>query len=81
MRTIVTIFLLLSACSSSQTVKDASSPATVSNPDSETAMTEMCVEENLGMFRFSRAYIEEFCRKIKAQGELICLRFTHATKD
>lgn len=72
--------LLLAACSGAST-----SPSAEEKPappiDSPEAHMEMCVQEHLGLFRFSRAYLEEFCPQLKSQLELVCMRFTHTTKD
>ena len=56
-------------------------PEVVPDPESAEARLEMCIEENIGVFRFSRAYLEGFCPSLKTQTELICLRFVHATKE
>jgi hypothetical protein len=47
----------------------------------EAAQQKMCVEENIGMLRFSRKVLEEFCPKLKTGFELTCMRFAHSTKD
>jgi hypothetical protein len=45
------------------------------------ALQKMCIEENIGLLRFSRTTLEEFCPKLKSPIELTCLRFLHSTKD
>jgi len=39
------------------------------------------MEENIGVLRFSRSYLDEFCPSLKTQAELTCFRFVHATKE
>lgn len=74
------ILLLLSSCAS---ISGSSSDSEAENLDvgSEAAQTQMCVEENIGVFRFSRAYLKDYCPTLKSQLELVCLRFVHATKE
>jgi hypothetical protein len=71
--------LVLSSCASMSTPPSAEDAQL--DPNSETAQKQMCIEENLGVFRFSRAYLEDFCPSLKSQLELVCLRFTRATKE
>ena len=81
MRKLLPLLVLLTACAGSQPAKDTTVPTAVADANSEAAVKEMCVEENVGLFRFARAYLEEYCPKLKTQTELTCFRFTHATKD
>ena len=69
---------LLAACSSARPVSEA---LVLADPNSPAAQKEMCVEENIGVFRFSRAALEDFCPRIGSQFELICFRFVHGTKE
>src|SRR4051812_2565358 len=78
MKKIIPLLLLLSACSSAK-LSEPEKP--VPPIDSAEAQKEMCVEDHVGLFRYSRAYMEEFCPSIKSQLELICLRFVHPTKE
>lgn len=71
------LIALLSACSASKAVPEA--PAfDAASPE---AQKEMCVEENIGVLRFSRGYLDEFCPQLKTQTELTCFRFVHGTKE
>ncbi len=79
MRKLLLLLPLLAACSATPpspekvpTTTDASAAAT---------QKEMCVEENVGLLRFSRNYLEEFCPTLKTQFELTCFRFVQATKE
>ncbi len=75
----LSLAFVLTACSSVGSVaeEDSANP----DPGSEAAQTQMCTDENVGVFRFSRSYLKEFCPKLKSQYELICLRFVHSTKE
>lgn len=75
---ILMMALLLSSCAS-LTSSDENGPE--AEPGSEAAQTQMCINENIGVFRFSRSYLKEFCPQLKTQYELICLRFVHSTKE
>lgn len=77
MKILFAALFVLSACASEP---PAPIPATV-DTTSEAVQKEMCVEENIGVLRFSRAYLEEFCPGLKTQTELTCFRFVHATKE
>lgn len=81
MRALAAAFLFcLTACSGTPAkLSEADSVTMDANP--EAAQKLMCVEEHLGLFRHTRAHMEELCPGIKGQFELICLRFTHNTKD
>lgn len=68
---------LLTACAA----KPAAEPVFELDTDSEAVQNQMCIEENIGVFRFSRAYLEEFCPTLKSQLELVCLRFVRGTKE
>lgn len=70
---------LLTACSGAKSKSDVEAP--IPDINSPAAQSEMCVEEHLGVLRFSRAYLAEFCPSIKTQLELICFRFVHPTKE
>jgi hypothetical protein len=77
MKTIISLLFLLTACASAP---PAPIPVTV-DTGSEVVQKEMCVEENIGVLRFSRSYLEEFCPSMKTQSELTCFRFVHGTKE
>ncbi|HEY8280391.1 MAG TPA: hypothetical protein VIH99_12255 [Bdellovibrionota bacterium] len=79
MKIFLALLLLLSACSTAETKPD---PASANlDPNSEEAQRKMCIDEHIGVFRFSRAYLEQFCPSLKSQLELTCFRFVHATKE
>jgi len=77
MKIYFTLLLLLSACASEPPVLIPPTTDTTS----ETVQREMCVEENIGVLRFSRGYLESFCPGLRTQSELTCFRFVHATKE
>lgn len=79
MKKILSLCLLLTACAGNSVMSEPERPAL--DVSSEGAQKEMCVEENVGILRFSRAYLEEFCPTMKTQTELTCFRFVHATKE
>jgi hypothetical protein len=80
MRKLFPLALLLLAGCSSMPSAESNVPAS-DDPNSPAAQKEMCVEENIGVLRFSRGYLEEFCPQLKTQFELTCFRFLHATKE
>jgi hypothetical protein len=77
MKLLVGVFFLITAC--------VSEPRAPISPNTDTAseavQREMCVEENIGVLRFSRSFLEKFCPGLKSQTELTCFRFVHATKE
>jgi hypothetical protein len=77
MKTFFAALFLLTACASAP---PAPIPVTT-DTGSEVVQKEMCVEENIGVLRFSRGYLEEFCPSMKTQSELTCFRFVHGTKE
>lgn len=79
MKKLLPLLFVLAACSAAKTAPE--SAPTVTDPNSVAAQQEMCIEENVGVLRFSRSYLEEFCPQLKTQTELTCFRFVHATKE
>ena len=79
MKKLLFTLVLLSSCSGSPATSTPGVPAF--DPSSDSAQKEMCVEENIGVFRFSRTYLEEFCPSLRSPLELTCFRFVHATKE
>jgi hypothetical protein len=75
---LIPLLFLVTACAS---LPGSSEPAPGIDASSDAAQKEMCVEENIGVFRFSRGYLEDFCPTLKSQFELTCFRFVHATKE
>lgn len=72
--------LLLPACSAVQNTPGNFEQVSFEN-DPAGAQKLMCVEENIGLTRHSRAYLEQFCPEIKHQLELVCFRFVRNTKE
>ena len=72
---------LLSSCSGIDAKKSKYAYPAFGEVSADGAQQKMCVEENSGMLRFSRKVMEDFCPKLKSSFELICLRFSHSTKD
>ncbi len=72
--------LLLSGCSAVTKTPDNFDTVTFDS-DAAGAQKLMCVEENIGLTRHDRSYLEGFCPEIKGQLELVCFRFVRNTKD
>ena len=72
--------VLLAGCSTvSKAPSDFENVSLDSDP--ELAQKLMCIEENIGITRHSRAHLEQFCPEIKTQLELVCFRFVRNWKD
>jgi hypothetical protein len=70
----------LTGCSGGQVAPTAFEVANFDS-DPELAQKLMCIEENTGITRHSRAYLEQFCPQIKTQLELVCFRFIRNWKE
>lgn len=79
MKKLLPLLLLLSACSSVAPAPEKVAPEV--DASSDASQQEMCIEENIGVLRFSRSYLEKFCPSLKTQTELTCFRFVQGTKE
>lgn len=77
---LLSILMTLASCASSNGQPDSYEKLGLET-DPEAAQKLMCIEENVGITRHSRAYLEKFCPEIRSQLELICFRFIRNTKD
>jgi len=71
MKLVLVLFTLLAACASEPPTMVA--PGT--NLDSADVQKEMCIEENIGVLRFSAVTSRNSAPSLKSQAELTCFRF------
>ena len=74
------VLFLLAGCSSAQKTPASFDEASFEK-DAAEAQRLMCIEENVGITRHDRGYLEKFCPELKGQFELICFRFVRNWKE